>query len=154
MDLIKIMNVSDLNAIQTVEDTYNYMKFTNYPKSYLLPYFMCYQSKQIWTLLTGDIDITSVNNEVTRYFERKKILGRKFENMLVFQIPHHGSKKNWDSDSQAFGFSIKHSARVVNYGMMNTYGHPSKDLMKKEENESYWKFFLNNEIFRVFTDFN
>ncbi len=84
----------------------------------------------IGTLLMGDTSLAQ-NNKI----DFPKQLKVKFPYVHVFQIPHHGSFKNWDfgvfNDFQ-IGAELRWRLKlhtVCNFGYGNTYGHPSPEVL-------------------------
>ena len=73
------------------------------------------------TILNGDINLA----------ERIKVLNKQFKDILVFQIPHHGSIKNWDS--RILNYTSTKTLFIANYGK-NNYKHPSRKVIKEINN--------------------
>ena len=73
-------------------------------------------------IYTGDADL----NEV----ELDKLFSKYWQYVGIIQIPHHGSYDNFD-------FTLRNIEGIrfpVSYGLTNTYGHPSIDLINKIKN--------------------
>ncbi|MBU7030393.1 MAG: MBL fold metallo-hydrolase [Theionarchaea archaeon] len=73
--------------------------------------------------LTGDINL----NKDKKYNEIKTHYTNFFGTVMLSQIPHHGSKKNWRSD-------ILHDLGTCNRwvassGCPNSYGHPHREVI-------------------------
>lgn len=100
------------------------------------------------TLLMGDTSINPINNPINF----PKALKDKFVNVHVFQVPHHGSSKNWDYKSfksLKIGDNInrwRHQVLAVcNFGFGNTYGHPSHEVVDNLSST----MFLNSQFSRL-----
>jgi len=83
-------------------------------------------NNMIGTLLMGDTSLSPANNQII--FPEAFL--RKLRYVLVFQVPHHGSKKSWDLqyyNQLNLGTNLKYRPvlNVCNFGYGNTYGHPS-----------------------------
>lgn len=82
----------------------------------------------VGTLLMGDTSINPQNNPVT--FPPQFIA--KCQNVLVFQVPHHGSNKNWELSAYRGMFQniwYHPVFDICNFGYGNTYGHPSHEVI-------------------------
>lgn len=80
------------------------------------------------TLLMGDTSINPQNNHITFPPQFKA----KCQDVLVFQVPHHGSYKNWDVAAYHGIFDSTWDEPVFdvcNFGYGNTYGHPSHEVI-------------------------
>lgn len=66
------------------------------------------------SLLTGDIVF-----DTSFYNKLKGIVGEK--KLIAFQVPHHGSHKNWNINQ--YDLPVKNY--IISFGLGNTYGHPS-----------------------------
>lgn len=80
------------------------------------------------TLLLGDVSLSPDNNPITFSDSFK----RKIENAHIVQVPHHGSRKNWDFrefKKLNIGINLGHWSSkifaVCNFGFGNRYNHPS-----------------------------
>lgn len=83
------------------------------------------------TLLMGDTSLISQTNNA--FFPQQ--INLKLPYVHIFQVPHHGSSKNWDftvfNDFQ-IGAELRwrmESYAVCNFGYGNTYGHPSPEVL-------------------------
>ena len=77
------------------------------------------------TLLTGDAEFCSeLVKELTRLIEN----GMINKNVDILQVPHHGSKRNWDKFKRV---GIKAQHYVVSFGLGNRYNHPSSSVVKE-----------------------
>lgn len=75
------------------------------------------------TLLTSD-GLLLTDQEIYEFYEKYQYYWNKF---WLFQIPHHGSKKNLDKallTRLAFDTFL-----FANFGARNRYGHPSNELI-------------------------
>ncbi|MBU1142252.1 MAG: hypothetical protein KKH92_01260, partial [Firmicutes bacterium] len=76
------------------------------------------------TILTGDALFDS------EMLDRMSDELTKHNNIhTIFQIPHHGSKKNWDSLTHPYKFAFNHY--VIPFGLGNKYHHPHKDVINE-----------------------
>lgn len=103
------------------------------------------RDSKLYTLLLGDTSLNADNNPL--YFPTQFL--EKLKYVHVVQIPHHGSRKNWDlqafkglnlGESNKFHRELKVIA-VCNYGVGNRYHHPAADLI----NEIEIPLILNNQ---------
>jgi beta-lactamase superfamily II metal-dependent hydrolase len=78
--------------------------------------------EKIGTLLMGDINIKSTedSNKLVNYFAA--YLSRIF----VFQVPHHGSERNWPFLNRAIFDNFVYY--VINHGV-GRKGHPSAEVV-------------------------
>ncbi|MBI1287917.1 MAG: MBL fold metallo-hydrolase [Flavobacteriales bacterium] len=81
------------------------------------------------SLLMGDTSIKPGNNPVAF----REDFRRKLESVIVFQVPHHGSSKNWDmtqyENLPTRGWMHRYLTNVCNFGYGNKYGHPSHEVL-------------------------
>ena len=96
-------------------------------------------------LLTGDINLKDDNN----YKEFKNHYKRYLEEIILFQVPHHGAKNNWNKD--ILNDLTKCFYYVVSAGRNSRYNHPNfrifLDIIEKGKcfiyvNEKSKKFVL------------
>lgn len=101
------------------------------------------------TLLFGDSSINSTKNNPVKFPNsfRAKLL-----NARIIQIPHHGSKENWNLkafDDLRIGSEIindkENFISVCNFGFGNKYGHPCPQIL----NDLRSNIFLNTQFSRL-----
>jgi hypothetical protein len=96
------------------------------------------------TLMMGDTSINPINNPISF---PSPIL-EKIKYVHVFQVPHHGSNKNWDLptyESLNIGdYANHHIVNVCNFGYGNTYGHPGHHVL----NDLSHGIVLNSQFLR------
>lgn len=78
------------------------------------------------TLLTGDICLSQVRDSV--------YIDSHLRDVLVFQVPHHGSRTGWETDYLGF-FGNWGTYAVIPFGYGNTYGHPRPEVLLGLEEE-------------------
>lgn len=88
------------------------------------------------TYLTGDCNLKNINFP--------KYIVANIDKVVVFQVPHHGSKKNWDQTKlnrlmECYNF-------VINYGYGNNYKHPSSDVIEEIIDEYHVMPILNTQF--------
>lgn len=100
------------------------------------------------TILFGDTSINKENNPV----DFPQAFKNKLANVHVVQVPHHGSSNNWDFDAFEalnIGENINcwrhHVLSVCNFGVGNTYGHPSYQVLRDLSSA----IFLNTQFSRL-----
>jgi hypothetical protein len=87
------------------------------------------------TLLMGDASLNTSRSGQNKNNIFPDQLLRKLSRLHVFQVPHHGSIKNWNKEAynellsplgkNNYGFTIP----VCNFGLGNIYGHPSPQII-------------------------
>lgn len=99
------------------------------------------------TIMTGDISIFSDDelNSLVKYY-------RKYIDLVfVFQVPHHGSKDNWnfdhDNSLENFAFYIINHRFKINK-------HPSKSVIKDIKKNCMGSIIQNTEYFKFSYFFN
>lgn len=88
---------------------------------YLHPCCFCYCSKPSGCLYTGDYDASGeqkIKSLKSSYYDL-------WENIGCLQIPHHGSRHNYNSE-----FSTLNSFFVISAGRSNRYRHPHSKVVK------------------------
>jgi len=96
---------------------------------------VCYKNQnRLAQLLTGDINLSNSNISL-------KALDSHFNNNLnntaIFQVPHHGSDKNWNQSIYNYISNVIFS--VISSGNVSFYNHPGKQVISFFQNESYIK---------------
>lgn len=76
------------------------------------------------TLLTGDIDM---NLSCLFEMNRKWVEHRYFKDIRIFQVPHHGSKKNFIIDVFTRFPNVKFW--IINFGLGNKHKHPNQEVI-------------------------
>jgi len=74
------------------------------------------------TLLTGDVSLNQINNSL--YIKSNQ------ENICVFQVPHHGSAKGWDTAYLGIFSNRSTTDAIINFGYGNHYGHPKSLVLE------------------------
>lgn len=77
------------------------------------------EAQKTGTLLTGDLDC--LDKEMPNIY--KFITEKRFDNIGVFLVPHHGSDVPYE------GYDFPNC--VISYGTINRHGHPSGNTLKK-----------------------
>lgn len=94
-------------------------------------------SPDCYTFLTGDTDM----NKRWSSFIENRIPATHF-----MQVPHHGSKVNWKKSRLD---DLEDATFILNYGSLNTYGHPNTEVRNEILMESpQWHPFDNTELSR------
>ncbi len=98
-------------------------KGTEVMKIFLMgyPYFCYHFVSRGGQLLTGDINLNHGYSEIINHFKHE------LKNIRVVGVPHHGAKRNWNSDILS---DIGALLWVVSAGLCNRYGHPSLKVWK------------------------
>ncbi len=78
--------------------------------------------KYFGQLLTGDIDFNMNYNGLKKHYEYFR------EHVLIAQVPHHGSKNNWNSTVLRDFPNSK--CWIISAGLENKYGHPSFEVVE------------------------
>lgn len=114
-----------------------------YPNQYALAHYLRAHplSRYYWegfypyTLLTGDAEFDSdISSRISASFPMG-ISG-------IIQVPHHGSKVNWDLFKKYFASWNFFNVYVVPFGTRNRYGHPHISI---ESDVTSIKFYSVNE---------
>lgn len=76
------------------------------------------------SIYLGDTDLNQTNcNNRTLLYSLQKSLGQWAERVLTIQLPHHGSRLNFNSD--LFKLFKNCNMFFASFGKNNNYGHPS-----------------------------
>lgn len=110
------------------------------------PYCYHVESSRLYTLLLGDSNIKDEDcKELIKRFKDK------LKNVHIFQVPHHGSKNNWNTkvfDNLDIGTkcqSPNSTFAVCNFGDSFKLKYPCQDIKNKFESN----LLLNTEFNRV-----
>ena len=112
------LNEYGINDIKTI-----YNKYFDHTLNVTSLVLLHYPENGPATLLTGDVEFdNSLELRLQEGFsEKNKCLGLK-----VFQIPHHGSYKNWELIKGDWKYNPE--KLVCCFGWPNSYGHPSSQF--------------------------
>lgn len=105
-----------------------------------LDYCNIHDSDANMTLLTGDIIF-----DKQFYNELKVLIGGN--RLIAFQIPHHGSEKNWDKKNYDFS-AVNY---VVSFGLGNKHRHPSENVVNAILNANRVLRLVNQMVFFDYT---
>ncbi|MDE6274938.1 MAG: hypothetical protein K2M75_00140 [Clostridia bacterium] len=98
-------------------------------KCFLEPNDMRYVS-----VLTGDAEDFEKYDGFAESVNKKKV--------FCLQVPHHGSKENWKSLNSKFGMKLDNGIRyVLPFGIGNSYGHPSIEVLDDLDDKQYDYYF-------------
>lgn len=111
----------------------SYQKYVGqkYMRCYCKGCYNCGDLKMSGCLYTGDYDISDDSNFFTlikSYENRlnKGLLNKSIEDFVgCIQIPHHGSKNNYNAN-----ISVYNTYYVISAGAKNMYGHPHSFVIK------------------------
>jgi len=101
--------------------------------------------RNVWgvTLLSGDVDLNLLENSL--------YIKENIENIVVFQVPHHGSHKGWDNQYLNNFNKTGPVNSIINYGYGNSYGHPKSIVLSDLINNDFNLFFCTQfEGFQYF----
>jgi len=88
------------------------------------PPHLCFRFREnIGWMATGDGFLTNIEWDA---FNRAFSQHSRLEHSGVFQIPHHGSRKNWHP---GLASKVQPVCSIVNYGGGNTHRHPSPEVV-------------------------
>ena len=93
--------------------------------------------KNSWgaTLLTGDIGLNQIENSL--------YIKSQLENVLVFHVPHHGSKTNWKEQYLDLLNYKGRTIAILSFGYGNTHGHPHHIVLNDLDKENFDIVFCN-----------
>lgn len=146
---------SNLNAIysrnfgygQLINDTsliIFHAPLINIDREHLM-YLRCFpfwRGRNTGTLLTGDIKF---NQDCLNQITAKWINRKYFDNVGLFQIPHHGA--NNYLDPVIFTSYPNVYFWVINFGLGNTHKHPRQEIVNMiENNKRNGKIFANTQV--------
>ncbi|HKC67328.1 MAG TPA: hypothetical protein VKG26_03810 [Bacteroidia bacterium] len=89
-------------------------------------------------LLNGDISLSP-------YSPYPNYIKEKLQHVIVFQVPHHGSRHSWNSGVLADLNSYFPTVAVINYGWGNSHGHPGEIVLENLIDNDF-KYVLNNQF--------
>ena len=115
--------------------------YIHFHRSFNYCFRRCFHSNRLGTLLTGDINLSSKSklSKMLDYFYGY------IEQVCVFQVPHHGSKHNWNFKNPN-GLEL-FCNYVINHGL-GRKNHPSSEVVKFiKTNCTLGTLHLNNEIY-------
>lgn len=78
-------------------------------------------------LYLGDTDL----NQSDILEQLSNDIGQLKENIVILQLPHHGSKKNFNDGLLSFGDRDSKKIFFSSFGTNNRYGHPSNSVICK-----------------------
>ena len=99
------------------------------------------------SLLTGDGTVTTtVSQKLFQLSHLDNI------SLLYFQIPHHGSNKQWNNSNLSPLHTITSGSmfNICSYGIGNKYGHPGIDVVKSPRNKLYIVTQLHNFKYEIY----
>jgi len=88
---------------------------------HMLDDFKGFYKNRSYTFLTGDI------NSISEWEGFKKRYQQYFKYIHSFQIPHHGSKNNWNVE---IPFDIGPSEYIISAGIHNKFRHPDIEVIQ------------------------
>lgn len=111
----------------------SYQKYVGqkYMRRYCKGCYNCGDLKMSGCLYTGDYDMSDDNKFFTLIESYENRLNKGFSNKSIedfvgcIQIPHHGSKNNYNTN-----ISVYNSYYVISAGTKNMYGHPHSFVIK------------------------
>jgi hypothetical protein len=112
------------NCVYVDEVCCDYYKFSGDPeeKNLYLSSFEPFGNMRNGCLYTGDCKLK--NEMYSKILEK---YAKKIDNIHVFQVPHHGSKYNFNSDV----FEVFKNSEIffMSVGLKNRHRHPNKDVL-------------------------
>ena len=98
---------------------YNEIFYLHYSRRFVNRYWS--RGKNPGCLYTGDYDAST-----DTYFNALKTHYEKYWSTIgCFQVPHHGSARNFNT-----GFIENNKVYIISAGTKNSYGHPNADVIK------------------------
>lgn len=105
-------------------------------------YFPFWRGRNTGSLLTGDIKF---NQDCLNQITAKWINRKYFDNVGLFQIPHHGA--NNYLEPLIFASYPNVYCWVINFGLGNTHKHPRQEIVNMiENNKRRGKIFANTQV--------
>lgn len=102
-----------------------------------------YQKNICTTMLFGDIDLRICHEEIVKHFDGF------LHDILIVQVPHHGSKLSWQKEILDEINDNHLSFYVFPFGIHNGYKHPSKEVVRDIYSWPHRKVLPNTECFSV-----
>jgi beta-lactamase superfamily II metal-dependent hydrolase len=109
-------------CIQDIEMRYIYPQHHHYHNNHNHPYWWhcCRHHGSFVHIMTGDFEfipkkLTSVKKHFGKFLDSE---------CRILQVPHHGSKENWDNGLINSGYTLC----VIPFGVQNQHGHPSIEV--------------------------
>ncbi len=87
------------------------------------------------SLLTGDICLNQIEDSL--------YIKNHLTNVLVFQVPHHGSEKGWDVNCLAKINNKGRTSAIINFGFGNNFGHPKPLVLSSLDEDNFDIRFCN-----------
>ena len=92
-------------------------------------------------LYTGDVDLTGI--DIIIDIESRLNKAGVLSYIGTLQIPHHGSKHNFD---KSILYISNISYAIFSFGLGNTYGHPEYTVIKEVQNNNITPYLITEEI--------
>lgn len=88
------------------------------------------------SLLTGDIGLNQI--------EKSDYIKDHLEDVLIFQVPHHGSEEGWDNSYlRKLNYYNGMTSAIISFGYGNTYGHPRQIVLEDLNKNNFDICFCN-----------
>lgn len=100
-----------------------------------------YQKRLCSSILFGDIDLNCCYEEIIEHF------GKLLNNVLIIQVPHHGSKYSWKPDVLRKINDL--SFWIIPFGIFNRHKHPQEIVIADIRKSSPRIVLPNTECHRV-----
>lgn len=129
----KVSGDLNSNSMTLYSGMYNYKRKISIfqgarKKDYCLPCYVMdcclpyYRMDNVGCLYTGDYDASKVNS----FKDLKKKYNKYWDSIKFIQVPHHGAKRNFNSE-----FLGVDKYFVISVGLQNTYNHPSIQVVSE-----------------------
>ena len=92
-------------------------------------------------MYTGDVDLTGI--DIIIDIESRLNKAGVLSYIGTLQIPHHGSKHNFD---KSILYISNISYAIFSFGLGNTYGHPEYTVIKEVQNNNITPYLITEEI--------
>lgn len=121
--------------------SHNFCRKYNY--KWIFYYWFEYIVEKVACLYLGDTDLNQTSQSKSKNKSKSKslldILSEYFENIRenigLIQVPHHGSKHNFNNLILS---NMPHSMYFASFGANNTYGHPSYEVIANIEVKNHF----------------